>query len=95
MKLFRSLPSFENECRKFEPLMIRAVATSAVREADNQKDFVSRIKKEADLEIEVIPWEKEADLMVKGVLWKLPNIKKNVLAFDIGGGSTEFILARG
>ena len=88
------LIKFRDECRKFEPLMIRTVATSAVREADNQKNFVLRIKKETGLEIEVIPWEKEADLMVKGVLWKLPNVERDVLAFDIGGGSTEFILAR-
>jgi len=88
------LTKFRDECRKFEPLTIRAVATSAIREAGNQKDFVSRAKKEAGLEIEVISWEEEADLMVKGVLWKLPNIEKDILVFDIGGGSTEFILAR-
>ena len=88
------LTKFRDECRKFEPLIIRAVATSAVREAGNQKDFVSRAKKEAGLEIDVISWEEEADLMVKGVLWKLPNIEKDILVFDIGGGSTEFILAR-
>jgi len=88
------LTNFRDECRKFEPLIIRAVATSAVREASNQKDFVSRAKKEAGLEIDVISWEEEADLMVKGVLWKLPNIEKDILVFDIGGGSTEFILAR-
>jgi len=46
------------------------------------------------LEIEVISWEEEANLMIKGVLWKLPNIEKDILVFDIGGGSTEFILAR-
>ena len=88
------LAKFRDECRKFEPLTIRAVATSAVREASNQKDFISRAKKEAGLEIEVISWEKEAGWMIKGVLWKLPNIKKDILVFDIGGGSTEFILAR-
>ena len=88
------LTKFRDECRKFEPLTIRTVATSAVREAGNQKDFVSRAKKEAGLEIEVISWEEEADLMIKGVLWKLPNIEKDILVFDIGGGSTEFILAR-
>ena len=88
------LTKFRNECCKFEPLTIRAVATSAVREASNQKDFILRAEKEAGLEIEVISWEEEADLMIKGVLWKLPNIKKDILVFDIGGGSTEFILAR-
>jgi len=88
------LTKFRDECRKFEPLTIRAVATSAVREASNQKDFVSRVKKEAGLEIEVISWEEEANLMIKGVLWKLPNIEKDILVFDIGGGSTEFLLAR-
>jgi exopolyphosphatase/guanosine-5'-triphosphate,3'-diphosphate pyrophosphatase len=88
------LTKFRDECRKFEPLTIRAVATSAVREASNQKDFVSRAKKEAGLEIEVISWEEEANLMIKGVLWELPNIEKDILVFDIGGGSTEFLLAR-
>jgi exopolyphosphatase/guanosine-5'-triphosphate,3'-diphosphate pyrophosphatase len=88
------LIEFRKKCREFEPLIIRAVATSAVRESSNQQEFVSRAKKEADIDIEVIPWEQEADLMVKGVLWKLPKTGKGILAFDIGGGSTEFILAR-
>ena len=89
------LIEFRNKCREFEPLTIRAVATSAVREAGNREEFVSRAKEEAGVEIEVIPWEKEADLMVKGVLWKLSRAEKDILAFDIGGGSTEFILTRG
>ena len=88
------LAKFRDECRKFEPLTIRAVATSAVREASNQKYFVLRARKEAGLEIKVISWEEEADLTVQGVLWKLPNIGKDILVFDIGGGSTEFILVR-
>jgi exopolyphosphatase / guanosine-5'-triphosphate,3'-diphosphate pyrophosphatase len=89
------LTNFRNECRKFEPLTIRVVATSALREAGNQEYFVSRAKQESGLEIEVISWEEEAELMVKGVLWNLPNIEKNILIFDIGGGSTEYILVRG
>jgi exopolyphosphatase/guanosine-5'-triphosphate,3'-diphosphate pyrophosphatase len=89
-----TLIEFRKKCREFEPLIIRAVATSAVRESSNQQEFVLRAKKEADIDIEVIPWEQEANLMVKGVLWKLPKTEKSILAFDIGGGSTEFILAR-
>ena len=88
------LIEFRKKCREFEPLTIQAVATSAVRESSNQQEFVSRAKIEADVKIEVIPWEQEAGLMIKGVLWRLPNTEKDILAFDIGGGSTEFILAR-
>lgn len=88
------LAEFRSKCREFEPVTIRAVATSAVREADNREEFLQRAREEAGVEIEVIPWEKEADLMIEGVLWKLPGAEKEVLAFDIGGGSTEFILAR-
>ena len=93
-KTISVLTKFRNKCHEFEPLTIRAVATSAVREADNREELVLRAKEEADVEIEVIPWEKEADLVTQGVLWKLPGAKKDILAFDIGGGSTEFILAR-
>ncbi len=89
------LAKFRNQCRRHEPITIRAVATSAVREADNRDDFLNRVREELDLEIEVISWEDEARLMIEGVLWCLGDAEKAVLAFDIGGGSTEFILARG
>jgi len=88
------LAKFRDRCREHEPITIRAVATSAVREADNRDDFLNRVRVELGLEIEVIPWEDEARLMIEGVLWRLPDAEKAVLAFDIGGGSTEFILAR-
>ena len=38
------LIEFRKKCREFEPLTIRAVATSAVRESSNQQEFVSRAK---------------------------------------------------
>ena len=88
------LAEFRDRCREHEPITIRAVATSAVREADNRDDFLNRVRVELGLEIEVISWEDEARLMIEGVLWRLPDAEKAVLAFDIGGGSTEFILAR-
>ena len=88
------LAKFCDRCREHEPITIRAVATSAVREADNRDDFLNRVRTELDLEVEVIPWKDEARLMIEGVLWRLPDAEKAMLVFDIGGGSTEFILAR-
>jgi exopolyphosphatase/guanosine-5'-triphosphate,3'-diphosphate pyrophosphatase len=89
-----ALAKFRDRCREHDPITIRAVATSAVREAENRDDFLGRVRAELGLEIEVISWEDEARLMTEGVLWHLPDAEKAVLAFDIGGGSTEFILAR-
>ena len=73
---------------------IRAVATSAVREALNRDEFLSRVKKEADIDVEVISGYEEARLIYLGVLQSLPIFRKEVLVIDIGGGSTEFIYGK-
>lgn len=70
-----------------------ALATSAIRTASNGKDIISRIKQESGFEVEVIEGEREAELIFKGVYFSgiLPD--SCCLIMDIGGGSTEFILA--
>lgn len=71
---------------------IKAIATSAVRDAVNKDEFLKRAKLEIDLDIEVISGEKEAELGFVGVSSGIDREVKNVLVIDIGGGSTEFIL---
>ncbi|MCI0417658.1 MAG: HD domain-containing protein [Acidobacteria bacterium] len=73
---------------------IRAVATSAVREAVNKDDFLKRVKQEAGIEVEVISGFEEARLIYLGVLQTLPIFDKKVLLVDIGGGSTEFLIGQ-
>jgi len=73
---------------------IRAVATSAVREALNKDEFLSRVKKETGINIEIISGYEEARLIYLGVLQSLPVFRKHVLVIDIGGGSTEFIYGK-
>jgi exopolyphosphatase/guanosine-5'-triphosphate,3'-diphosphate pyrophosphatase len=70
---------------------LKAVATSAVREADNNKEFINRIYTETGIEVEVIDGKREAGLIYKGVQCALPVGNKKVLCADIGGGSSEFI----
>jgi exopolyphosphatase / guanosine-5'-triphosphate,3'-diphosphate pyrophosphatase len=86
------LQRFRDECRKHGDIPIRAVATSAVREASNRDEFVRLAQERAGLVVQVIPWEEEARLTLEGVFWKLPSSGKT-LTFDIGGGSTEFIFS--
>jgi exopolyphosphatase/guanosine-5'-triphosphate,3'-diphosphate pyrophosphatase len=51
-------------------------------------------KEELGLSIEVIPWEEEARLTVRGALWKMEHKNQRNLIFDIGGGSTEYIISQ-
>jgi len=69
-----------------------AVATSAVRDAENRDEFLDRVKREAGFEVELISGEEEARRTLLGIRSGLPHGVTDVLALDIGGGSTEFIL---
>lgn len=71
---------------------VRAVATSAVREASNRDAFIARVLQETGVEIEVVSGFEEARLIYMGVLQALPIYNQCVSLFDIGGGSTEFLV---
>ncbi|MEP6658703.1 MAG: Ppx/GppA phosphatase family protein [Acidimicrobiales bacterium] len=71
---------------------VRAVATSAVREAENRDEFVRRAREEAGVDVEVISGIEEARLIHLGVLQALPVFDAPILVVDIGGGSTEVVL---
>ena len=69
-----------------------AVATSAVRDALNRLEFLERVKREAELEVEIITGEEEARRTMLGIRSGCAPGVTDILALDIGGGSTEFIL---
>ena len=70
------------------------VATSAARDAANRDEFLDRVKREAGFEVEIISGDEEARRTLLGIRSGLPPGVTDVLALDIGGGSTEFILDR-
>lgn len=71
---------------------IRAVATSALREAENKNDFLTRAETEVGIQIQVISGNEEARLIYLGILQGLPLFDKRILLIDIGGGSTELLI---
>jgi exopolyphosphatase/guanosine-5'-triphosphate,3'-diphosphate pyrophosphatase len=73
---------------------LAAVATSAVREADNRREFLDRAWDESGVSVDVISGFEEARLIHLGVLQSLPLYDQRVLLCDIGGGSTEVLLGR-
>lgn len=68
-------------------------ATSAVRNASNQKNFVDLVKEKVGLTIRVLSGEEEASLIHQGVSQYIDFGDETALIMDIGGGSIEFILA--
>lgn len=73
---------------------VRAIATSAVREAQNQDEFLRRVKNETGIRIDIASGAEEARLIQLGVLQVLPLYQKRILLIDLGGGSTEFLLGK-
>jgi exopolyphosphatase/guanosine-5'-triphosphate,3'-diphosphate pyrophosphatase len=71
---------------------VRAVATSAVREAANQGEFILRAREDAGVVVEVISGFEEARLIYLGVIQALPVFDERALVMDIGGGSTELVV---
>ena len=70
---------------------IRAVATSAVREADNGREFVKRVKRETGIALEVVSGDVEAALSYRSVAHHFQLNHKRALIADIGGGSLEMV----
>lgn len=86
-----TLKKFRQEIELHDVSTIKAIATSAVRSADNGPDFVAVAKVESGIEICVIDGDQEAEYIYEGVC-ATGAIKGTSLIMDIGGGSTEFIL---
>ncbi len=90
-----ALKEFSSIISELNVKHLRAVATSALREASNANFFIDQVFKETGITIEVISGEEEANLTLRGLLRSFsdPNLLKQTLFIvDIGGGSTEWIL---
>jgi len=89
-----ALEEFSKELKDFTDLSVRVVGTEAIRRARNADQFVSAVKVRSGFDLEIIDGDEEARLCANGVCSALDPLPSVVLIFDIGGGSTEFILKR-
>lgn len=91
-RAIRVLGGFANILKEYGVAKIRAVATSVVRESINGYEFLERVRRETGIRAEVISGEEEARLTVKGVLKSVSANSEYSVIFDVGGGSTEYVL---
>jgi len=93
-----ALKEFSSIISKHGVKRVRAVATSALREASNSDIFMEKVFADTGISIEVISGEKEAELILEGIRLSLPESSHLTLhplfILDMGGGSTEWILYR-
>lgn len=88
-----TLGHFQEIAKTLNVDTIIAVATSAVREAPNGRDFLQKVEDELGLSVDLISGQEEARLIYLGVLSGMEFDNKPHIIIDIGGGSTELILA--
>jgi len=89
-----ALSDFAAEILRHGVTRVRAVATSAVRDAANGREFCQRVQETTGIKLEIIDGTKEAVLTLVGVESIIDESSGDLVVFDIGGGSTEYTLAR-
>jgi exopolyphosphatase/guanosine-5'-triphosphate,3'-diphosphate pyrophosphatase len=88
-QFLHTIQAFYSTCLAFEVDKIRAVATSAMRIAENAQEIIREIKSNVKLDLEVISGDEEARLIQEGLSLLDFDKTKPYLIIDVGGGSTE------
>jgi exopolyphosphatase / guanosine-5'-triphosphate,3'-diphosphate pyrophosphatase len=90
-RAFKTLRRMREVCERRGVKRIAAVATAAVREAENGPWFVRRVRQELDIPLRIIDAETEAALSYRSVAHHFRLAGERTLVADIGGGSLELI----
>ena len=88
-----ALRHFANVIRDHGVAEVTAIGTAALRTATNGEIFVRQAELDTGIVVRLIPGDLEAELITRGVLAAVPPLEDRILIMDIGGGSTEYILA--
>lgn len=88
-RTIQALKDFKARYTQYDHVVVKAVATAAVRGAKNQAEFLKRVKDEVGLDLQVISGSTEAYLDYVGVVNTLPI--RNGIIMDCGGASTELV----
>lgn len=92
--LVKAFKSFKHLMDIYEVESYRACTTSAMREASNADEIVGKIKKETEIDLEVISGIEEADLIFSTLPTQKLDLSLNYLFIDVGGGSAELTLIK-
>jgi len=87
--LIKTMSAFKNLMDVYQVTTYLACATSSMREAQNGKEIVQLIQEKANVDLEIIEGQREANIIYANHIEDNLDIRKNYLYIDVGGGSTE------
>ena len=93
-RTLEALIVFMETIQGFDVKQVKAVATSAMREASNAAEFLRLVRQKIQLNIDIISTDEEAKLSYLGASSGLNMLDDSIVA-DIGGGSTEIVFKEG
>ncbi len=93
-KLVTALLDFGRLCNDHRVTAISCYGTSAMREAENSKEIVERVKAATGIVIKVISGRKEGALSYLGAITGISKLRRDRLVVDVGGGSSEVVVGK-
>ena len=90
--LLKTMMAFKYLIEAYGPLDYMAIATAAMREAENSDEIVNAIRNESGLDLQIIDGHREAEIIYSNHIAEKLDAKGNYLYIDVGGGSTELTL---
>jgi len=87
--MLQTMKAFKHLCNAYEVQHIKACATSAMRDAKNANDIIRKVRLEAEMQIEIISGDYEANLIYENHFAETMDKDHSYLYIDVGGGSTE------
>jgi len=95
-RMIDAMTAFKHLMRVHDVSEYRAMATSAMRNAENGSALIADIRKKSDVNIEIIDGKKEAAIIFSTKLSELIKKDKSYIYIDVGGGSTEItVISKG
>jgi len=89
LMLVETMKSFRHLMNAYNVEALKACATSAMRDAENAKEIIATVQKEAGILIEVIDGDMEANLIYENHVAENMDSDHSYMYIDVGGGSTE------
>ena len=90
-RVVKTLGEWKSRMQGYPIDRVVVVATSALREASNRDEFLTWVKRDTGLAVEILSGDEEAQRTLLGIKFGLPTEVDGFLGVDIGGGSTEFM----